>query len=294
MGQWLNYHHLYYFKTVAEEGGVTSAAKKLRLGQPTLSAQLKQFEQTLGVSLFQRSGRKLDLTEQGKMALQYAKQIFQLGSEMMEVLHDRLPDQRVQLTIGTIDSTPKHVMMLLAKRAQSLADCELRFVEGHHESLLEELVSHRVDLVITSHPPQGALARSVEYQLLAREPVSVWGAPQFRKLKKQFPKSLESAKWVASLEDSRLRRDVDHWVKEQGLSIQVIAETQDISLKKLLAQEGFGLMAASEFAVRQMLRRGQLVELGVLRGVFDELYVLSAKRRYANPVAMRLLRSLKL
>jgi LysR family transcriptional activator of nhaA len=52
---WINYHHLFYFKTIAEEGTVSKAAEKLRLGQPTLSAQLKQFEENLGVQLFERN-----------------------------------------------------------------------------------------------------------------------------------------------------------------------------------------------------------------------------------------------
>ena len=87
---WINYHHLFYFKTIAEEGSVSKAAEKLRLGQPTLSSQLIQFEDNLGVKLFDRSHKKLILTEQGNIALDYAKNIFRMGSEMYEVLHDRL------------------------------------------------------------------------------------------------------------------------------------------------------------------------------------------------------------
>ena len=90
MNQWINYHHLFYFKTIAEEGSVSKAAEKLRVGQPTLSAQLKQFEEVLGILLFERQHKKLILTEQGKVALDYAKNIFKMGSEMYEVLHDRV------------------------------------------------------------------------------------------------------------------------------------------------------------------------------------------------------------
>lgn len=69
MFPWMNYHHLYYFKVIAEEGSVSKAAQKLHIGQPTLSAQLKQFEESLQITLFERQHKKLILTEQGKVAL---------------------------------------------------------------------------------------------------------------------------------------------------------------------------------------------------------------------------------
>ncbi len=93
--KWINYHHLYYFKTIAEEESVSKAAHKLRLGQPTLSAQLKQFEEQLGVQLFERKHKKLLLTEQGRIALDYAQNIFRLGGEMFEVLNDHITPTRV-------------------------------------------------------------------------------------------------------------------------------------------------------------------------------------------------------
>jgi LysR family transcriptional activator of nhaA len=67
---------LLYFKTIAEEGSVSLAAKKLRLGQPALSAQLKQLEGSLGVALFERQHKKLLITEHGKLALEYSQNIY--------------------------------------------------------------------------------------------------------------------------------------------------------------------------------------------------------------------------
>ena len=91
---WINYHHLYYFKTIAEEQSVSKAALKLRLGQPTLSAQLKQFEDVLGVQLFDRKHKRLILTEQGRIALQYSQNIFRLGDEMIDALNDRIKPEK--------------------------------------------------------------------------------------------------------------------------------------------------------------------------------------------------------
>jgi LysR family transcriptional activator of nhaA len=127
MKQWLNYHHLYYFRTIATEGSVVKAAKKLRLGQPTLSTQLKIFEDHLGQKLFERQARTLTLTEAGKMVLDYANEIFKLGDEMVEAINDRLQAARIDVTIGALDSVPKQVLVKLAAFAQRTSDCRVSF-----------------------------------------------------------------------------------------------------------------------------------------------------------------------
>jgi len=81
---WLNYHHLLYFWTVAREGTIARAAEKLHLGQPAISTQLKQLETALGVKLFQKSGRTLELTEMGRTVYRYADEIFSLGGELLD------------------------------------------------------------------------------------------------------------------------------------------------------------------------------------------------------------------
>jgi LysR family transcriptional activator of nhaA len=105
--QWLNYHHLYYFMTIAELNSISKAAEKLLLGQPTLSAQLKQFEENLGVQLFERHHKKLILTEHGSLALVYARNIFKMGDEMYEALHDRMKPSKINVQLGALDSIPK-------------------------------------------------------------------------------------------------------------------------------------------------------------------------------------------
>src|SRR3989344_2207258 len=110
---WLNYHHLYYFRTIAQEGGIARAAAKLRLGQPTLSSQLKRLEDAIGRPLFERRNRQMVLTETGRAALDYANEIFQLGEEMIEVLQDKNLRNETHLQIGALDSVPKSVILSL-------------------------------------------------------------------------------------------------------------------------------------------------------------------------------------
>jgi LysR family transcriptional activator of nhaA len=173
MNQWINYHHLFYFKTIAEEGTVSKAADKLRLGQPTLSAQLKQFEETLGVQLFERHHKKLVLTEQGKVALDYSKSIFKMGSEMYEVLHDRLKPLKPSLHLGALDSVPKQIILQLVKHAFRIAPCQITLSEGKSDELLRELTSHRMDLMVTNFLPTGTDGRGLYPKSITKKKCSL-------------------------------------------------------------------------------------------------------------------------
>lgn len=288
MSPWINYHHLFYFKTIAEEGSVSRAAEKLRLGQPTLSAQLKQFEDTLGVQLFERQHKKLILTEQGKIALDYAKGIFRMGSEMYEVLHDRMKPLRPSLHIGALDDIPKQIVLQLVKQAFRISACQVTLSEGKPDELLRELVSHRMDLMITNFMPNGVDAKGLSPKLLAKKNVSFYGAPRYKDLRKGFPLSVSGQPMIFPTYDSRLRQDLDHWAKVHRVELNIIVESQDVAIKKLLATSEMGLIAAPSYAVTEQVLRGELVEIGALKGVHEELFLLRAQRKIENPIAAKL------
>ncbi len=294
MNPWINYHHLFYFKTIAEEGSVSKAAEKLLIGQPTLSAQLKQFEDTLGVQLFERQHKKLILTEQGKVALDYSKNIFKLGSEMYEVLHDRLKPNRPTLHLGALDSVSKQIVLEMVKQAFRISPCQITLSEGKSDELLRELTSHNIDLVITNFLPSGTDAKGLHPRSLAKKNVAIYGAPKFKKLRKNFPHSISSEPMIFPTYDSRLRQDLDHWAKLHKIELNVITESQDISVKKLMATEGLGLIAAAAHTVSGQISRGDLVEIGQLQGVQEELFLVAAERKIENPIAAKLMKSFAL
>jgi LysR family transcriptional regulator, transcriptional activator of nhaA len=288
MNQWINYHHLFYFKTIAEEGTVSKAAEKLRLGQPTLSAQLKQFEDTLGVQLFERQHKKLILTEQGKVALDYSKNIFKMGSEMYEVLHDRLKPLRPSLHLGALDSVPKHIVLQLVKQAFKISPCQITLSEGKSDELLRELTSHRMDLMVTNFLPTGTDGKGLYPKSITKKNIAFYGAPRFKSLKKGFPKSISGQPMVFPTYDSRLRQDLDHWAKLNKIELNIITESQDISVKKLMAVEELGLIPAASHAVTGQVLRGELIEIGVLQGVYEELFFITAQRKIENSIATQL------
>lgn len=288
MSPWINYHHLFYFKTIAEEGTVSKAAVKLRVGQPTLSAQLKQFEDTLGVLLFERSHKKLTLTEQGKVALDYAKGIFRMGSEMYEVLHDRLKPLKPTLHLGSLDSVPKQIVLLLVKHAFRISPCQITLSEGKSDELLRELGAHRLDLMVTNFLPTGVDGKGLYPKSITKKNVAFYGAPKFKGLRKGFPKSISGAPMILPTYDSRLRQDLDHWAKLNKIELNIVCESQDISVKKLMATNAMGLIPTATHTVTGQVLSGELIEIGQLQGVYEELFLVTAQRKIENPIASKL------
>ncbi len=288
MNFWINYHHLFYFKTIAEEGTVSKAAEKLRLGQPTLSAQLKQFEETLGVKLFERAHKKLILTEQGKVALDYAKNIFKMGSEMYEVLHDRIKPLKPSLHLGALDSVPKQIVLQLVKHAFKISLCQITLSEGKSDELMRELSAHRMDLVVTNFLPTGTDAKGLYPRSITKKNVAFFAAPKFKRLRKNFPQSISGEPMIFPTYDSRLRQDLEHWAKINHIELNIITESQDISVKKLMAINELGLIPTATHTVTGQVLRGELIEIGQLQGVYEELFLVSAQRKIENSIASKL------
>lgn len=288
MNQWLNYHHLYYFRVIANEGGIARAAEKLNIGQPTLSAQLKQLEDMVGKPLFERRNRKLILTEAGMAALDYANEIFRLGDEMMEVLKDRTPENQPHLQIGALDSVPKSVLLSIAMEAYKIMPCSVSILEGKGDELLRELRGHRIDLLVSNYPSQAMEETQVYSKSVGRIPVSVYGAKKYKNLKQGFPRSLNGQPFVMPTSHSKLRHDLNHYFKINEIQAIPTAETQDTSLQKLFAEHGVGLAPLSELENSQA---HQLLRLGRLKDVFEEIWLISAQRKIENPIAAKLMNS---
>jgi LysR family transcriptional activator of nhaA len=291
MTQWLNYHHLFYFRAIATEGGIARAAEKLRIGQPTLSSQLKQLEAMVGKPLFERRNRKLLLTEAGRATLDYANEIFRLGDEMLEVLKDQTPEGQPHLQIGALDSVPKGVILSIVMAAYKISPCVVSILEGKGDELFRELRAHKIDLIVSNYPSQALEEAQVFSKSIAKLPVSVYGSKKYVDLKRSFPKSLNGKPFVFPTSHSKLRHDLNHYFKLHGIQTVPIAETQDTSLQKLLAEHGVGLAPFSEV---EGVKEQSLIRLGQLEDVFEEIWLISAHRKLENQIAAKLMKSFSL
>jgi LysR family transcriptional activator of nhaA len=282
---WLNYQHLHYFQVVAQEGSIAKASEKLNLGQPAISIQIKQLEDQLDRQLFERRNRRLVLTQAGQVTLEYANQIFSLGDELKEVLQAGSYLRKVHLEIGVLDSIPKTVIQHLTDAALKWGPCSITVLEGTGDYLFRELLAHRVDLVVADYQPDVGDMRRFSIQSLGRHPLSVFGTKEFRKLKKGFPKSLQNQPFLLPTFHSKRRHDLDHYFRSNQINIEIVMETQDTSVQKLMAVRGMGLVALPDFASQSFIQGRKMFELGTLEGVYEEIFLVSSPRTISNPVA---------
>jgi len=192
---WINYHHLRCFWTVAREGGIVAAGKALRLSHPTLSAQIHTLEEHLGVKLFTKVGRKLVLTDTGRVAYEYAEEIFSLGREMLSTIEGRSTGKALRFQVGVVDVVPKLLVRRLLEPALDLEQpVHLYCYEDSYETLLGDLAMHRLDIVISDGPvPAGSAVRAFDH-LLGETSVSLFATPKLVKaFQPDFPRSLIGA-----------------------------------------------------------------------------------------------------
>jgi LysR family transcriptional activator of nhaA len=291
--EWLNYHHLLYFWTTAREGSVTRAAEQLRLAQPTVSGQLRALEEALGEKLFERRGRRLELTERGRLVYGYADEIFSLGRELVDTLKDRPTGRPLPLVVGVADVLPKLVTYRLLAPALALPEgVKLVCREDKPERLLTELALHQLDVVLSDAPlPPGTPLKAWNH-LLGECGVSVFGAPPLQRAHARgFPGSLAGAPFLLPGEGTTLRRSIDQWLDARDLRPRVVGEVQDSALLKVFGQAGLGLFAAPDAVAAEVERQYEVRRLGTLEGVRERFYAISGERRLKHPAVVALQRA---
>jgi LysR family transcriptional activator of nhaA len=290
----LNYQHLRYFQAVAQEGSIARASEKLNLGSPAISIQITQLEDQLGHELFERRNRSLVLTQAGQVTLEYANQIFSLGNELTEVLQGSSFVRKVHLQVGVLESIPKTVIQQMTDSARTWGPCSITVLEGSGDFLFRELLAHRIDLAIADYQPDVGDMRRFSIRSLGRHPLSLFGTKKFHSLSKKFPDSLQNQPFLLPTLHSKRRHDLDHFFRINQLNIEVVMETQDTSVQKLMAIRGLGLVVLPDFAGQPLVQDKKLKQLGTLEGVYEEIFLVSSPRTIANPVADCLMKDFNL
>jgi LysR family transcriptional activator of nhaA len=283
--EWLNYHHLLYFWSVAREGGVTAASKRLRLAQPTISAQIRALEDQLGDKLFRRAGRRLELTEIGRVVFGYAEEIFDLGQELLDTVRGRPSGRPARLVIGIADVVSKLIAYRLLKPALGLAE-PVRIVcrEGKPEQLLAELATHRLDIVLTDSPMRGAVHVRAFNHLLGECGVTFVAAPQLAaRYRRGFPRSLEGAPVLLPTDNTVLRRSLEQWFSTEQVRPVVAGEFEDSALMKAFGQHGMGLFPAPETVEAEICNQYGVRVVGRLKGIREQFYAISVERKIRHP-----------
>jgi LysR family transcriptional activator of nhaA len=276
----LNYQHLLYFWTTAREGNLTAASRLLRLSPSTVSAQIRLLEEQLGHTLFDRSHRRMTLTERGQVVARLAEQIFALGDHLVEAMEE--PDGGVTawLRVGVESHLPK---LVAASLLRSLVGPEgptrLLVSEGFPDELADQLAEGRLDLVLTDIPATNHTDRATLQRRLGETSMIWMGTPDLVEPRRErFPHSLDGAPVMLPDRMSTLRADLDDWFASLGVRPRVVAEIGDSALMKALGADGVGLFLVPGLVRTRVAHRYGVQELGEAEGVRQRFYALADPR----------------
>lgn len=287
----LNFRHLHYFWVVAKEGSVTRAAERLGLAVQTVSTQLSLLEQAIGKSLLAPQGRRLVLTEAGRLALGYADQIFLLGEQMQEALAVAEDEPTMRLAVGISDSLPKLISSRLLEAALRLPQrVKLVCYEDKFESLLGDLTLHKLDVVLTDRPAPSGTALRVFSHLLGESDIALFGSKELAKrYRATFPASLSGAPLLLPTRNNVIRGRIDHWFESHDLRPDVVGEFDDNALLNTFGRSGLGLFPAPSALAADVEEQFGAVLVGALDQVHEQFYAVSNERKIKHPAVEAIL-----
>ncbi|MDH5516662.1 MAG: transcriptional activator NhaR [Gammaproteobacteria bacterium] len=281
----INYKHLHYFWVVANEGSIARASESLHLTPQTISGQLSLLEENLGEALFNRTGRSLELTEIGRLALSYADEIFSLGGELEEVIHNHPDKRKLVFRVGVADVVPKSIAYRLLAPSLQLAE-PVRIVcrENSVDSLLAELALHKLDLVISDGPiPSNVNVRGYNHQL-GECGISFFAIPELaEQLTGEFPQNMDGAPLLLPSEMTVVQSRLLKWLDKLHIHPRIVGEFDDSALMKTFGQAGTGIFIAPTAIVAEVEKQYGVVVIGQTDAVREQFYAISVERKISHP-----------
>ena len=286
----MNFNHLRYFWATAKAGGIMRAGEQLHTTPQTLSTQIKLLEDRLGCALFRKSGRQLELTDDGRVALGYAEQIFALGAELEAAIgRSRSGPAVLDLRVGIADQVPKSIAYRLLEPAMENSAEPVRLIchEGKLQDLLAQLSVHRLDLVIADEPMAKKLSVKAFSHALGTTAMSFFAAPALKKtLTGKFPRCLDGAPMLIQGASSAMRQRLDLWLAEQGVRPRLVGEFDDAALLTAFGSEGSGVFMAPTVLETETCQQFGVKLLGRTTELVEEFYAISVERRITHPAVV--------
>ena len=292
---WLNYHHLFYFWMVARTGTVSEAAKQLHLARPTVTAQIRELEKSVGQKLLRQQGRGLVLTDFGQHVFQYAEEIFSIGHELREFVKTGQPGSRKRFRVGMPDVVPKLIAFELLKPALLGPERpRIECYEGDLGELLADLALHRLDLVLSDSPAPATLDVNVYSHKLGECGLSILAVQALAKrYRRRFPHSLNKAPILLPTEHTAVRRSLDRWMEEREVFPEIVAEFEDSALLKVFGQAGQGVFPVPSAIETQVKKQYGVWLVGRIPEVLDTFYAISVEKRVHHEATLSIMQQAK-
>ena len=288
----MNLQQLRYFLAIARTGGFTQAARDLHVTQPTVSSGLAELEKLLGVRLFNRGGRRVDLTMEGRSLLSYAVQV----EDLLEEAEDRLRRGDTEagggFQFGAIDAA---VIYLLPEILHSYRDAfphiELSTQVAPSQYLVEDLLMKRSEFALISLPFEHPKIETIA--LVRDEMPLVVGAEHRFAGRRVSAHSVAAEPLILFHRDSVSRRIVDERFAELGVTPRVAMEMRSPEAMRKLVEAGLGISFLPRMTVADALEAGALAIAPVRQLRFErEIGLAWWRGRYFSPAIRHLLEAI--
>ena len=255
------------------------------VAQPTISNQLKELETALGHRLFDRAGRGLVLTEAGRVALNYANEMFSLGQELLNAMENQSDTPSLRLAVGVLDVIPKLVARQLLAPALALSQ-PVRLIchEDKSDRLLSDLAARRTHVVLSDTPIGTAVQMQGYNHLLAESGVSFFGTSELiGQYKRGFPKSLNGAPMLLPTDHTQVQRSMNDWFDAKRIHPIVAGEFDDSALMFAFGRAGAGIFVAPTVIEADIKQEMGLGVLGRVRDVRERFYAITQEESPTHP-----------
>lgn len=282
----LNYHHLRYFKEVAQEGNLGRAAARLNVSQSALSIQIRQLEARLGHALFERVGRGLVLSEAGRIALDHAERIFGAGEELQAALAQS-SSASPPLRVGALSTLSRNFQLQFLRPLLAEGRYEIDLRSGNMRGLLAALDALELDVILTTEVPDRAGQMPIAAQRIAEQPVALHGRPE-RLAHSSLAKLLQAEAVILPTEQN-ISAGFQSLCARLGVQPRIAARVDDMAMVRLLTREGAGVSIAPSVVLADEIAAGTVQTAPYDLGIVEVFYAVSAPRRFGHPALAGLL-----
>ncbi|MCG8038243.1 MAG: transcriptional activator NhaR [Candidatus Thiodiazotropha taylori] len=281
----LNLKHLRYFWAVASHGTIVQAAEALFITPQTISGQLRELESQVGSELFRKEGRRLVLTETGRLVFSYADEMFRLGIELQDMLTGRTQGTVITLKVGVAMVVPKLLAYRVLEPVLQMQDpVKLICHEAPLVDLLADLSVHKLDMVLADSPINPTLNIRAYNHALGESGITFFAAPDdAQRLRNEFPVSLHGQNILMPSSGSSLRRNLEIWFQRQQIEPVVVAEFEDRALMKTFGERGTGVFTTPTAVEQDVIDKYRVEVVGRSDEITESFYVISPERHIKHP-----------
>lgn len=259
----MNLNQLRVFYEAARTGSFTSAAKKLCITQPAVTAQIKTFEDQCNLKLFKKKGRSLYLSEEGNALYEYAKRIFEYEKEVEDAIEDMRKLKRGTLRLGTSKAYARYFMpFLISSFHEAFPHIKVHLDEGSSMDILRSLVELKNEVAVIAKVEEDP---NVTFLPFKRDELILILAPahSLSKKKSVSVEELVHEPMIMKEMGSGTRKQINDLFSRKGLTPNVLMETSNTEFIKQLVQRGEGISFLVEESVAVEIREKRLATVPV-------------------------------